>query len=494
MSRSRTSVLSLVLLVPLLSSCTGAAPSPSQKQSRSAPSPTGHSHTPAEPGEHADVYPDRITLTWAEDPASSLSVSWRTDTSVTAPVAEIAPATPASSFYTNARTVQATTHPLDIAGVDPDSVHAPYHYHSVTFSNLGADSTYAYRVGDGTHWSEWFHAMTASDQAEPFSFIYLGDAQNNLRSHWSRAIRAAYSADPDAAFMVHVGDLVNGADRNVEWARWHQAGDWIQSTIPTLPVPGNREYANRDSSWTLPDGSVSETPTTGRQLSAHWRPQFALPQNGPKGLTERVYVIDHQGLRLIGVDPMAAFADSVNLPRQTQWLESVLSDNDQRWTAVAIHIPVFSTVGDFEGLREAWKPLFDEYQVDLVMQGHNHTYARGQVRNQSAGNTPHRSGRGTVYVTSVAGAKMMEIKDGRWSSYEDIELDRGGENTQLFQVVRVSRDTLKYRAYTVMGDRYDAFDLVKRPGPEPNELIDRVPAEEAERTYDNTIPYDRPKQ
>jgi hypothetical protein len=37
---------------------------------------------------------------------------------------------------------------------------------------------YAYRVGDGTHWSEWFHARTAANEPEPFSYIYFGDAQN----------------------------------------------------------------------------------------------------------------------------------------------------------------------------------------------------------------------------------------------------------------------------------------------------------------------------
>lgn len=448
--------------------------------------PHSQSHSHAEPGVQASAYPDRITLSWAQDPSSSLSVSWRTDTTVTAPKAQIAPAAPSPSFQTRARTVDATPHPLDVAGVAPDSVHAPYHYHSVTFDSLQADATYAYRVGDGTHWSEWFHAQTASDQPEPFSFLYLGDAQNNLRSHWSRAIRAAYSKAPGAAFMVHVGDLINHADRNVEWSRWHQASDWIRSTMPMLPVPGNREYSQRGPDWNLSDGSVSGNPAEGTFLSAHWRPQFALPQNGPKGLKEQAYVLDHQGLRLIGLDPWAAAVDSTALPRQTEWLQSVLSNTDARWTAVAIHIPIFSTVGDYEGLREAWKPLFDKYQVDLVMQGHNHTYARGQIQNAVEGaNT--RSPSGTVYVTSVAGAKMIEIKEGRWTDYDDIKLQRGGENTQLFQVVRVERDTMKYRSYTVTGERYDAFDLVKRPGNSPNEMIDRVPAGTPERTFENTI-------
>jgi hypothetical protein len=66
-------------------------------------------------------------------------------------------------------------------------------------------------------------------------------------------------------------------------------------------------------------------------------------------------------------------------------------------------------------------------------------------------------------------------------------LHRGGENTQLYQVVRVERDPLKYRSYTVTGERYDAFDLAKRPGDPPNDLIERLVSDAEERTFENTI-------
>ena len=52
----------------------------------------------------------------------------------------------------------------------------------------GGKSNLTYRVGDGVNWSEWFHFRTASDRPEPFSFIYFGDAQTDLKSLWSRVI------------------------------------------------------------------------------------------------------------------------------------------------------------------------------------------------------------------------------------------------------------------------------------------------------------------
>ena len=442
---------------------------------------------------HASPHPDHITLSWTQNPSSSFSVSWRTDTTVTTPKAQIAPAKAGPSLSTKARTIDAEIHPPDIPGVDPDSIHLPHQHQSVTFSGLAPDSTYAYRVGDGTHWSEWFHAETASPTPEPFTFLYLGDAQNGLHSHWPRALRAAYAAAPNAAFLVQAGDLVNHADRMAQWADWHEAGAWIQGNMPTLAVPGNREYSNHKSRWSLSSGTIDAPPPKGRALSMYWRPQFTFPKNGPKGLKENVYYLDYQGLRLIGLDAMAALVDSTARHRQTRWLKSVLAQSEARWTAVVLHMPIFSTAGDFAPLRQAWRPLLDKYQVDLVMQGQNHTYARGHVQSSGPETTDASSGSGTVYVTSIAGSKMMPIRKDRWSDYDDIVLKRGAENTQLYQVVRVEYDTMRYRAYTVTGERYDAFDLVKRPGDAPNALIDRVPADASERTFDNTIPYEKPE-
>ena len=66
-------------------------------------------------------------------------------------------------------------------------------YHTVTFRGLEPDTLYAYRVGDGVNWTEYYHFKTASDRPRPFSFIYFGDAQNEVRTHWSRVFREAFS-------------------------------------------------------------------------------------------------------------------------------------------------------------------------------------------------------------------------------------------------------------------------------------------------------------
>ena len=435
------------------------------------------------PGELPTHYPDRIALTWSNDPASTLSVTWRTDTTIAASLAQVAVATAAPSFFTRAETVEAETQVLDLSKIEDEYVVA--HYHSATFTGLHADTLYAYRVGDGLHWSEWFHARTADSEPEPMSFLYFGDAQNGIRSHWSRAIRAAYSEAPDALFAIHAGDLVGGAHNNIEWGQWHQAGGFIHSMLPSLPVPGNHEY----DEFTEEEGDLDI-----QHLSAHWRPGFTLPTNGAEGFKESTYFLDIQGLRVIGLNSEPTTEDPRALAVQTAWLDSVLTSNPNRWTIATFHHPIFSSGEgrDNPNLRATWKPLFDEHRVDLVLQGHDHTYARGRAENLAEGVNVRSPVGGTVYVNSVSGAKMYNISPGRWENYYgSVEMERGAENSQLFQVLRIDGDTLRFKAFTVTGELYDAFDLIKGDGDVPSEFIERIPSDQPERTHENTIPYAR---
>ncbi len=79
-------------------------------------------------------------------------------------------------------------------------------YHSVTFNELEPNTLYGYRVGDGEHWSEWFQFKTASTTNDKFSFIYMGDAQNDIFDLWSRTLRMGFQLAPFARFIVHAGD------------------------------------------------------------------------------------------------------------------------------------------------------------------------------------------------------------------------------------------------------------------------------------------------
>jgi 3',5'-cyclic AMP phosphodiesterase CpdA len=377
------------------------------------------------------------------------SVTWRTSTEVAMGKAELAVATAGPELRNEATTVEASTVALK---TDLNTAH----FHSVTFKDLSPGTKYAYRVGDGTNWSEWFHFSTASVDQEPFSFIYFGDAQNDIRSMWSRVIREAYSDAPKAKFLLHAGDLVNTAQSDAEWGEWFGAGSWLNAMIPNVPVVGNHEQHK---------GSDSK-----RQVTHHWRPQFTLPEHGPEGLEETCYTFDYQNTRFVILD------SNTKISEQALWLEEVLSKNTKPWIICSFHHPIFSTAKDRDNplVRAAWKPIFDKYNVDLVLQGHDHSYGRTgmetpgaapeTVGNVPVGATARDDHYGTVYVVSVSGPKMYNVTPKPF-------MVRMAEDTQLYQIIHIDGVKLRYEARTATGELYDAFTLEKIPG-EPNRLTE----------------------
>lgn len=446
------------------------------------------------PWQDASPWPDRVVVTFAGDPARTLAVNWRTDDSVAAAAAEIVKASPDARFDLDAKRTPAQTEQLDLAAVKAaDGVFdiaanaglPAVRFHSVLFDGLEPDTLYAYRVGapDG-QWSEWFQVRTAP-LSGPITFLYLGDAQNAILSHWSRTIRAAYQKAPDARFIIHAGDLVDEASRDLEWAQWFKAVGFIHGMAPAIPVAGNHEYMR-----------VGRDPANQRRmLSILWRPQFNLPVEAslPETLRETVYKVAYSK----DLDVFVLDTQNGELASQAAWLDAALTASKARWRVVTFHHPIFSSGRDRDNAerRAVLLPVLKKHDVDLVLQGHDHTYARGDLP-QTPERQASRSGDslGPVFVNSVSGPKQYEWSKGGWDRYaaDGIRLSRRAENTQFFQVIKIDGNALVYEAWTADGRLYDAFGVVKdaqgrrRPGPAPQVSM-------PERTFSNSKPYESPK-
>ena len=391
--------------------------------------------------------PDRIILTFHGDPATNRAVTWRTDTSITKAVAQIAEATVNSKFTDNSVTEDAATEQFDL-GLYKGNKSLVVHYHSVVFEGLKPDKLYAYRVGDGQrNWSEWIQFRTAKTGYAPTKFVYFGDAQNDILAHWSRVIRMAYQTAGDASFAIHAGDLVNQAHRDHEWAQWYKAGGFIHSQWTAIPVVGNHEFQ-----------SVAKGEP--RNVSIQWRPQFTLPvekELAPE-LHETVYTVDYQDIRIIVIN------SNDQLETQTKYIEKQLKNSKARWKIVTCHHSVFSPAKgrNFQFARDHWKTMFDKYGVDLVLNGHDHTYARGHVPVRTVDGKDTRD-LGTVYVTSVSGPKQYKQAPDQIKTYkpDGYRQDKAAEQTQFFQVITVEDDALVYVAYTAVGEEYDRAKITK---------------------------------
>jgi len=430
--------------------------------------------------EIASADPDRIFLSLNGDAATSRAVNWRTDTSINLAYGEISLALAEPNFFDRVKRFVATTETIDL-NLAIVNTQGQVNYHSVVFNDLEPETLYAYRLGDGgDHWSEWIQFRTASTEPKPFKFLYFGDAQNNVFSQWSRTIRMASQIAPDSAFALHAGDLINTAHTDVEWAGWFKAGGFLHTQWIGVPVVGNHEYRP------LP------TVTKDKVFSILWRPQFNLPvvDELPQQLHESVYTIEYQGLQLIVLN------SSEFIEEQTRYLEAQLKKPGYHWRMVSYHHPIFPLRGKFfpntKMMSEQWKPLFEKYNVDLVLQGHDHAYTRGEVPLRRDGDFEEGSFQ-TMYVTSVSGPKQYVIKHDylKANSAEGLNTIRTGENTQFFQVIELDGNRLIYQAFTSAGELYDAATLRKDFETGLKVISQQTPDTET-RTFENTINYTKP--
>lgn len=385
--------------------------------------------------------PDRIVLTPTETPSTSQHVTWRTASSVGSGVVQVAESS--ISLPQVSQTVEAT-----ISEVFPSNLGYDVKHHTATIEGLTPDTTYLYRVGDGTTWSEWFEFRTAADTSEPFSFIVHGDGQNDNKAYTSRIYRAAFEARPYAKLVVHAGDLIDTDNADNEWGEWHEASGFANQYLNTIATPGNHEYY------------------PGPGLTNYWRAGFEFPANGPEGgdkFDEVTYFVDYQGVRFISLDSNLAFNEQ-DRTAQTEWLERVLQDNPNEWTVVTFHHPVFAVTSgrNNQVIRDAWLPLFEEYEVDLVVQGHDHAYGRGNLFANEEGfeNGEHD---GTVYLVSVAGPKMYVADPEDNNNWINNGANRRVvyEDLQLFQTVDVADGQMHVQSRTVNGEVKDSFTITK---------------------------------
>jgi 3',5'-cyclic AMP phosphodiesterase CpdA len=432
----RTYLTRLALLAPAVSNLGVLRSAP--RESPPAPAP--------------GTIPSRIILGWTGDPAHTQAVTWRTEVAVQSPQAQIAKLDADPDFEKKASTVAAAAVRDDLAAGK-----TAMHY-AANFQGLAPNTRYCYRVGDENSWSGWNEFRTASDKAEPFRFLYVGDAQNKIASLCPRTMRMAYAAAPDARFIVHAGDLVAEGYDDTLWGEWSEAFGFVTAMVPSLPVVGNHD---------LHHAADDHDPKRVLSASPLWRHHFAVPANGPgiEEMPSQSYYLDYQGVRFISLDTNVFASESDKIDpelqrrvagKEVEWLTKALSGNPNHWTIVSQHQAIYSAAKgrNYVAMRDLLTPLYEKHGVDLVLQGHDHVYSRSHKVARDRVVDP--SAPGVIYAISVSGPKMYELEP----LHREL-MARQTQHKQLFQAIDVSPEKLKFSAYSVDNVLADSFELRK---------------------------------
>ena len=111
--------------------------------------------------------------------------------------------------------------------------------------------------------------------------------------------------------------------------------------------------------------------------------------------------------------------------QQKTWLEEQMKHSPARWNVVVLHHPIYSAKSSSNNLTQRWAfaSTLNDY-ADLVLQGHEHAYARMTRHNDEGQPTV------PVYTVSHCSPKQYRIEF-------DERFDRFGTGTQFYQLIAV---------------------------------------------------------
>ena len=257
-------------------------------------------------------------------------------------------------------------------------------------TELTPGQTYVYFVSssDGTEQSSRYEFTLPNNLDESFTFMYLADPQGTAITNY---MAYAYSilnvldySQMNYDFVMSPGDTVNDHDVRSEWDWFFQYSSFFITRKPFVVTLGNHET-----------GYLTEERINSLEFDGY----FNLPNNGPTygAFTDiegdlrnenfdqgKTYSFDYGNAHIVSINTemlcdgttVCAEYDHANVDILTTWIRNDLDNTDKTWTIVLLHRGPYGLSYDTYNVRDVLTPIFDEFNVDLVLSGHDHQYAR----------------------------------------------------------------------------------------------------------------------
>ncbi|WP_413033515.1 S-layer homology domain-containing protein [Paenibacillus xylanilyticus] len=304
----------------------------------------------------------KVTVTFNGDPTTSKGFAWYTSEQVTGSDLQVVEKTVDTVDFTNA---------ISFEGRSSLSVNSPTErVHKAEGADLKPDTLYYFRVGDASSntWSKTGTFRTAP-KSGAFTFIDLADTQAKDEDEAilsSETLDKALATIPNAHFVVHNGDIVDKGVKEEQW-NWllgHSQSGLLNTTI--VPSAGNHE----DENYAFIDHFNLDVPVNSATETGAY------------------YSYDYSNAHFVVLNSNEDSEEFNNFSaEQVQWLQEDVKQarkNGADWIIVNIHKGPYTTsnhatdsdiIGP-NGVRNKIAPLMAELDIDFVLQGHDHIYAR----------------------------------------------------------------------------------------------------------------------
>lgn len=189
------------------------------------------------------------------------------------------------------------------------------------------------------------------NQTVSHPIVIYGDSRTNHQTH-QKIVDEIIKLEPGVIF--HTGDLVENGLNLAQWTTFNQIVSGLMEIAEFYPALGNHE-----------------------NNSPLYFDNFTLPNN------ERWYSVEKDNLHFIVLDSNSDCSISLE---QYLWLENDLQNINEniKFVIAIFHHPPFSTgphTEDEKDLRQNIIPLFEQYGIDIVFNGHDHDYERSLYNN-----------------------------------------------------------------------------------------------------------------
>ncbi|WP_187368096.1 purple acid phosphatase family protein [Nonomuraea terrae] len=300
------------------------------------------------------------------------------------------------------------------ATVTANVVSGGYNGHA-TINGLKEHTSYSYRVGTGGTWSPTYTFKTQKFDGD-FDFLFFGDPQigssgNSTRDGdgWADTLRVATAANPNAELLVSGGDQVESANNETNWNDFLRP-DQLRR-YPWAATIGNHDVGGKayeQHFW---------TPNTDRS-TPFYNGDTNTRSGGDYWYTYKdVLFID------LNSNAYANGSDAAHIDYVTKVIKE--HGADAKHTVLVYHHAIYSPAnhandGDNQLRRKDFPTAFSNLGVDLVLQGHDHSYSRSYViKNGQKANPDEKPGDaeveagpgGVIYVTanSASGSKYYDL-------------------------------------------------------------------------------------
>ncbi|MDW6059658.1 metallophosphoesterase family protein [Streptomyces sp. FXJ1.4098] len=474
----------------LLTGSAGAVEATPSPALFTGPSPTLLTGPASRKVNGALVAPFGRHLAFGADPRTQMRISWQVPFAVKAPYVRIG-----LKPWELSRKIEAEVRHLHTPSLSDKLPAVDQYYLHAALEGLRPGVTYYYGVGhdgfdpaDPRHFSALGTFRTAPQKAESFVFTAFGDQGVS----YDALANDQLLLGQHPAFHLHAGDLcyadTTGHGQKTDvfdarvWDSFLAQTASVAASVPWMVTTGNHDM----EAWYSPDGY-------GGQL-ARW----SLPGNGPDPRkAPGVYSFTYANVAVVALDANdVSYEITANTGytggEQTRWLDRRLGQLRAQpgidFIVVFFHHCAFSTTSAHAsdgGVRDAWVPLFEKHQVDLVINGHNHVYERtdairgGRVAKRvPVGGSADAVRDGIVYATAGgAGAHLYEfpVPDSYEGHVKDLD------EVKTFHWAKdgsKNKDTVEWSRVRYTGFSFLAVEV--RPGPSPKLTVTTL-AESGER-------------